>query len=366
MGFLSDGKTLTWEEAKKVKDYIKKHGVIQLLHIWNERKEWNYKTLLWGDEIEYIVLKRDATNKLVKLSLRGHDLLPILQQPERDNAATAISLWRPEYGSFMIEGTPGTPYIGDPNLFVYQVELSMCERRRLAQRIMQSDEFIVSMTSFPLNGMGDYTIPTDQPGGDIAKSLFTPDTVINHHPRFATLTRNIRERRTEKVDIRVPLFRDRETKDFPVHPNKRDSEVAGKQSDHWPQAGHVYMDAMSFGMGMCCLQVTLQCLNIDEARHFYDQLAVLAPILMALSAATPIQRGFLVDTDVRWNVISASVDDRTPEERAAGPHHIDKSRYAPISTYISSAPLLKDEYNDVPCEINEEVYQQLTAGGVDV
>lgn len=95
-------------------------------------------------------------------------------------------------------------------------------------------------------------------GGDIAKSLFTPDTVINHHPRFATLTRNIRERRTEKVDIRVPLFRDRETKEyvcywyllnsmtklvcncrctisFPVHPNKRDSEVAGKQSDHWPQ-----------------------------------------------------------------------------------------------------------------------------------
>jgi hypothetical protein len=35
--------------------------------------------------------------------------------------------------SFMIEGTPGTPYIGDPNYFVYQVELSMTERRRMAQ-----------------------------------------------------------------------------------------------------------------------------------------------------------------------------------------------------------------------------------------
>jgi glutamate--cysteine ligase catalytic subunit len=36
---------------------------------------------------------------------------------------------------------------------------------------------------------------------------------------------------------------------------------------------------------------------------------------MALSANTPIFRGYLADVDVRWNVISASVDDRTPEER---------------------------------------------------
>jgi hypothetical protein len=35
-------------------------------------------------------------------------------------------------------------------------------------------------------------------------------------------------------------------------------------------------------------QVTLQACNIDEARHLYDQLGVLAPILLALSAATPI------------------------------------------------------------------------------
>jgi len=36
---------------------------------------------------------------------------------------------------------------------------------------------------------------------------------------------------------------------------------------------------------------------------------------LALSAASPIYRGFLADTDCRWNVISASVDDRTREER---------------------------------------------------
>ena len=46
----------------------------------------------------------------------------------------------------------------------------------------------------------------------------------------------------------------------------------------------------------------------------YDQLSPLAPILLALTAATPIYKGFLVDTDVRWNQISRAVDDRTREE----------------------------------------------------
>jgi glutamate--cysteine ligase catalytic subunit len=36
--------------------------------------------------------------------------------------------------------------------------------------------------------------------------------------------------------------------------------------------------------------------------------------MLALTAATPIYKGFLADTDVRWNQISAAVDDRTAEE----------------------------------------------------
>ena len=38
-------------------------------------------------------------------------------------------------------------------------------------------------------------------------------------------------------------------------------------------------------------------------------------VQLALSAASPIYRGFLADTDCRWNVIASSVDDRTREER---------------------------------------------------
>ena len=47
----------------------------------------------------------------------------------------------------------------------------------------------------------------------------------------------------------------------------------------------------------------------------FDQLAVLSPVFLALTAASPIMKGRLTDRDSRWDVIAASVDDRTPAER---------------------------------------------------
>lgn len=38
-------------------------------------------------------------------------------------------------------------------------------------------------------------------------------------------------------------------------------------------------------------------------------------MVMALSAASPAVRGYLLDVDCRWGIISSSVDDRTEEER---------------------------------------------------
>ena len=40
----------------------------------------------------------------------------------------------------------------------------------------------------------------------------------------------------------------------------------------------VHVDAMAFGMGCCCLQITFQAKDIDESRFIYDQLAVMAPM----------------------------------------------------------------------------------------
>lgn len=49
-------------------------------------------------------------------------------------------------------------------------------------------------------------------------------------------------------------------------------------------------------------------------QHSDPALAVLC-FQMALSAASPFYRGYVSDIDCRWGVISASVDDRTREER---------------------------------------------------
>lgn len=151
----------------------------------------------------------------------------------------------------------------------------------------------------------------------------------------------------------------------------------------------VHMDAMAFGMGCCCLQITFQAKDVEESRFIYDQLAVMAPIMMALTASTPLMKGRILDTDARWGIISESVDCRTPAERgrddpnapyeyynAAGERRIYKSRYDSISTYIyqSPAPVTAQDglgnrvlnmYNDIPLPIDEEKYAQLRSEGID-
>ena len=153
----------------------------------------------------------------------------------------------------------------------------------------------------------------------------------------------------------------------------------------------IHMDAMAFGMGICCLQVTFQARDVDESRFLYDQLAVLAPIMMALTASTPILKGRLADTDARWGVISESVDCRTAAERgmdvdindtdmaAKGKRRIYKSRYDSISTFIYQGMADEDEstsnshlanrvlnmYNDIPVPIDQEKYELLRQNGID-
>lgn len=63
--------------------------------------------------------------------------------------------------------------------------------------------------------------------------------------------------------------------------------------------------------------------------------------------------------DCRWNVISASVDDRSEEERKI----IPKSRYGSISRFISQDERLKPEYNNLEVPINMDCYNRLMEEG---
>ena len=99
-----------------------------------------------------------------------------------------------------------------------------------------------------------------------------------------TLTANIRKRRGSKVAINMPIFHDKKTpKPFidPTIPRDRNLFPEDKEAtDGAALPDHVYMDAMVFGMGCCCLQITFQACNIEEARRLYDQLATMGPIMV--------------------------------------------------------------------------------------
>lgn len=58
------------------------------------------------------------------------------------------SLWRPEYGAFMVEGTPGQPYGGLLSYFNV-VETNMRLRREEVTPLLLPGEAVMSLTSFP-------------------------------------------------------------------------------------------------------------------------------------------------------------------------------------------------------------------------
>lgn len=73
---------------------------------------------------------------------------------------------------------------------------------------------------------------------------------------------------------------------------------------------------------------------------YYYWNTLLTVLQLALTAASPLHRGYVTDVDCRWNVISCSVDCRTREERGELPlkqnkFRIPKSRYDSIDSYLS-------------------------------
>ncbi|XP_037818840.1 glutamate--cysteine ligase [Lucilia sericata] len=358
MGLLSEGSPLSWEETKAHAEHVREHGVTQFINLYHRLKDRQGDVLKWGDEVEYIIVKFDDNKKQAKVSLKAQELLAKLNEKEMADPQGVKSLWRPEYGAYMIEGTPGKPFGGLMAHFNV-VEANMRYRREEVTELLEKDECVMSITNFPRLGCKEFTHPIYNPQPEdptsSAKSLYFPDEAIYPgHPRFKTLTRNIRMRRGEKVAIKLKVFKDENTK-LPV------------EGSPPMEPDVVLLDAMGFGMGCCCLQLTFQACNITEARTLYDQLAPLCPIMLALTAASPIYRGYLTESDCRWNVISSSVDCRTQEERGLKPlkenkFRIAKSRYDSIDSYLSPEG---EEYNDVPLTYDEKVYKRLREGGID-
>ena len=374
MGVLTVGKPLAWSASLPHLEYVRQHGVLQFIAKYKEVRGICNDKLLWGDEIEYGIVQLDRAQRKARVTLRAAEIREKLNEMEdvvRHNVEGCS--WMPEYGSWMVEGTPRGPYSGY-SLDLLRVERNMRLRRARLITAVGEDELVATTSIFPQLGCEDFSVPSAPVKGPVAVSDFVPDECINPHPRFAALTQNIRARRGSKVDIRVPLFHDTATPEF--QDLGQDLETCGEE-----ERPSINMDCMAFGMGCCCVQVTFQARDVDESRYMFDQLAVLSPVFLALTAATPVMKGRLADTDVRWNTIAASVDDRTPAERGLedpspgdermagqGKQRLLKSRYDAVSGFIyhcPGAPNLVDKYNDVERALDEWSLQTLKENGVD-
>ncbi|QEL59792.1 hypothetical protein CJJ09_001878 [Candidozyma auris] len=361
MGLLSLGTPLDWHESRKHNEHVRENGIEQLINIFKQHGKRQNDHFYWGDEVEYMLVDIDSSNKTAKLAIDRDSILDDLNDPSKPEIAMkAINnnvSFHPEYGRYMIEATPLKPYDGESLSDYVYVEENMVKRRGVAV------------------------------GAPEAYHSVDVDNVPSHGI-FPTLTANIRKRRGHKVAINLPIYPDTNTKLIDDSIPKRD--LFPSDEEPWlgaSQPGHVYMDSMGFGMGSSCLQITVQPSDIHEARYLYDTLAPLTPILMAVSAAAPILR-VLVNQDVRWNVISGAVDDRTFLERDIKPYRggpgvngdhitnefgdttittldgkpvqkIPKSRYESIDSYLSdegyrSDPYFKKSYNDIYSPINKK------------
>jgi glutamate--cysteine ligase catalytic subunit len=123
--------------------------------------------------------------------------------------------WVPEYGAWMVEATPNRPYTGYTTDLL-RVERNMRLRRKRILTVLDENEISPTVSTFPLLGVlgDDGSVPPVPVGGPRTESEYIGDGIINPHPRFGTLTVNIRQRRGSKVNIRVPLFRDRNTPEY--------------------------------------------------------------------------------------------------------------------------------------------------------
>lgn len=70
------------------------------------------------------------------------------------------------------------------------------------------------------------------------------------------------------------------------------------------------MDANAFGPGMACLQCTFSTENLYNTQFIHDNMHIISPLMLAITAGTPFFKGKVSDWDVRWKVLEETSDCR--------------------------------------------------------
>jgi glutamate--cysteine ligase catalytic subunit len=226
----------------------------------------------------------------------------------------------------MIEAVPRDPYGGYISDLLL-VEKNMQLRRKRLHAALNPNEIAPTTANFPMMGVEGYA-HTEARGGAVANSKYLADDVINPHPRFGTLTQNIRQRRQSNVNIQIPAATSNIEK---LHPGViegaevnrlfdccDDGDISLRDvikienekyqsmqslngvdesavTDSGSGSDTIHMDAMAFGMGCCCLQVTMQVswnslkLRNDSIMRIYRQQSIARELILMPGVMKPLK-----------------------------------------------------------------------------
>ena len=208
-----------------------------------------------------------------------HSFGPAFLSDSLQVEATA-GTFHPEYGSYMVEGVPRTPYALHSVDACAHVFRNMRARRSAISTAVKTlygpDAEVVTLTAFPTMGAlrgREYTLGVPGETNPVSESSLFPDQAIAHHPRFYAATASFRRRKGCRTCAALPLYQDERTDMF------EDAPVGHAAGPRRPWLVHrtmssgvnpnpvqrsIYMDAVGFGAGLCCLQTTFGCTCMRE------------------------------------------------------------------------------------------------------
>ena len=167
MGLLTSGEPLNWPETKKNAALVKRRGVEQFIKLFKAYSSRDLDSFKYGDEVEYSLVRFDHEQKKVACLLKAQQVLSDMAAKQAAEEAllgesklaaekSAETLWSPEFANFMVEGLPGRPYEHDINC-IGDIEANMDLRRRQVQELLESDEYCMTFSTFPLLGCPNFT-----------------------------------------------------------------------------------------------------------------------------------------------------------------------------------------------------------------
>ena len=341
MGVLTIGNPLPYKEIKKdKKNYKDKYtdDVINLIFKYSNNKS---KGVHFGEELEYCIFKVNHSSKKAKVT---HDIQELLSYLNNDKSNYHTD-WHPEYGDWMIEGVPKHPYKCLEEA-IFNLESNLQNRRKLLTQYLSISELCPTLSIVPNLCNQLSSKAKSKLINPTSHSQYVSDKIIFPHVRFHSLTANIRERREENNGTLVNI---------PI-------EV---ELDRMTQRNWLNADAMAFGMGCCCLQVTLEAVDLDRCLQMFDILHTISPIMLAISASSPFSMGYLKNDNTRWNIVSDSVADHgIPLKKSSKRdyNNLPKSRFDICPCYLHSK---NNDLNDVKVDRCQDTYNNLINRGIE-